>query len=103
MLISTSLTPNYPEDCGAWERSDNPRYVSRMFRIPKPGANQWCLIVDLRELNRYCSDFSMTCERLKHLRHLSRPCDYFVSMCMTDGYFSLQWFGEHVCHHLVNG
>jgi hypothetical protein len=24
------------EACGAWERSDNPRYVSRMFLVPKP-------------------------------------------------------------------
>jgi hypothetical protein len=35
------------EACGAWERSDNPRYVSRMFLFPKPGCNQWRLIIDL--------------------------------------------------------
>jgi hypothetical protein len=42
------------EACGAWEGSHNPRYVSRMFLVPKPGHNQWRLIIDLRELNRYC-------------------------------------------------
>jgi hypothetical protein len=36
------------EACGAWEKSDNPRYVSRMFLVPKPGCNQWRLIIDLR-------------------------------------------------------
>jgi hypothetical protein len=38
------------EACGAWERSHNPRYVSRMFLVPKPIHNQWCLISNLREL-----------------------------------------------------
>jgi hypothetical protein len=31
----------------------------------------------------------MTCETLKHLRHLSRPGDYFVSLDLTDGYYTL--------------
>jgi hypothetical protein len=39
------------EACKAWERAHNPRYVSRMFRVPKPGHNQWRIIIDLRELN----------------------------------------------------
>jgi hypothetical protein len=41
------------EACGAWERSDKPRYVSMMFLVPEPGCNLWRLIIDLRELNRY--------------------------------------------------
>jgi hypothetical protein len=60
-----------------------------MFVVPKPGFNQWRLIIDLRELNRYCSTFNMTCETLKHLRPLSRPGDYFVSLDLTDGYYTL--------------
>jgi hypothetical protein len=31
----------------------------------------------------------MTCETLKHLRHLSRPGDYFVSLDLTDGCYTL--------------
>jgi hypothetical protein len=31
----------------------------------------------------------MSCETLKHLRHLSRPCDYFVSLDLADGYCTL--------------
>jgi hypothetical protein len=31
----------------------------------------------------------MTCETLNHLRHLSRPGDYFVSLDLTDGYYTL--------------
>jgi hypothetical protein len=60
-----------------------------MFLVPKPGCNRWGLIIDLRELNRYCSTFNMTCETLKHLRQLSRPGDYFVSLDLTDGYCTL--------------
>jgi hypothetical protein len=41
------------EACGAWERANNTRYVSRMFLVPKPGVNKWRLIIDLRELNNY--------------------------------------------------
>jgi hypothetical protein len=61
-----------------------------MFLVPKPGCNQWRLIIDLRELNRYyCSTSNMTCETLKHLRHLSRPGDYFISLDLTDGFYTL--------------
>jgi hypothetical protein len=31
----------------------------------------------------------MSCKTLKHLRHLARPCDYFVSLNLTDGYYTL--------------
>jgi hypothetical protein len=47
------------------------------------------LIIDLRELNRYYSEFPMICETLKHLRRLSRPGDYFVSLDLTYGYYTL--------------
>jgi hypothetical protein len=47
------------------------------------------LIIDLRELNSYCAEFNMPCETLKHLRHLYRPGDYFVSLDLTDGYNTL--------------
>jgi hypothetical protein len=60
-----------------------------MFLVPKPGVNKWRLIIDLRELNNYCVEFNMSCETLKHLRHLSRQGDYFVSLDLTDGYNTL--------------
>jgi hypothetical protein len=60
-----------------------------MFLVPKPGVNKWGLIIDLRELNSYCAEFKMSCETLKHLLHLSRPGDYFVSLDLADGYFPL--------------
>jgi hypothetical protein len=62
--------------------------VSRTFLFPKPGTNQWRLIIDLCELKRYYSEFNMTCETMKHLRHLSRPGDYFVALDLTDGYYT---------------
>jgi hypothetical protein len=77
------------EAYGAWERAYNPRYVSHVLLVPKHGHNQWYLIIDLCELNRYCFQLKMTCETLKHLRHLSHPGDYFVSLDLTDGYYTL--------------
>jgi hypothetical protein len=47
------------EACEAWERSHNPRFYSPMFLVPKPGShNQWRLIIDLRDFNRYCFEFN---------------------------------------------
>jgi hypothetical protein len=31
----------------------------------------------------------MSCETLKHLRHMSRPGDYLVSLDLADGYYTL--------------
>jgi hypothetical protein len=86
-FLATEL-PRF-EACRAWERAYNTRYVSRMFLVPKPGVNKWRLIIDLRELNTYCAEFKMSCETLKHLRHLSRPGDNFVSLDLADGYYTL--------------
>jgi hypothetical protein len=73
-----------------------------MFLVPKAGHNQWRLIIDLRELNRYRSEFTMTCETLKHLRHLSRPGDYFISLDLTDGYYTLGILEEGRDNFTVN-
>eukprot|EP00873_Tetraselmis_striata_P016992 jgi/Tetstr1/437256/TSEL_025986.t1 len=60
-----------------------------MFLVPKPGTNKWRLIIDLRELNKWCKTFTMSYETLKHLRHLARAGDWFVSMDLADGYYAL--------------
>lgn len=60
------------ESEGAWEKSTNPRWVSRMFLVPKPGTNKWRLIVDLRHLNLFCRDFPMKYETLKRMRNISK-------------------------------
>jgi hypothetical protein len=44
----------------------------------------------------------MTCETLKHLRHLSRPGDYFVSLDLADGYYTLGIREEHRDFFTVN-
>jgi hypothetical protein len=56
-----------------------------MFPVPKAGIHNWRLIIDLRELDNYYAEFKMSCETPKHLRHLSRPDDYFVSLDLADG------------------
>eukprot|EP00873_Tetraselmis_striata_P039446 jgi/Tetstr1/459710/TSEL_005063.t1 len=77
------------EAIGAWERGHCNKWVSRMFLVPKPGTNKWRLIIDLRELNKWCKTFTMSYETLKHLRHLARAGDWFVSMDLADGYYAL--------------
>ena len=77
------------ESEGAWEKSTNPRWVSRMFLVPKPGTNQWRLIVDLRHLNLFCRDFPMKYETLKRMRNISKQGNYMFSFDLADGYYAL--------------
>eukprot|EP00873_Tetraselmis_striata_P018116 jgi/Tetstr1/438380/TSEL_026946.t1 len=78
------------EAIGAWERGHCDKWVSRMFLVPKPGTNKWRLIIDLRELNKWCQTFTMSYETLKHLRHLTHAGDWFVSLDLSaDGYDAL--------------
>jgi hypothetical protein len=60
-----------------------------MFLVRKPGLNKLRLIIDMRELKSYCAEFNMSCETLKHLRHMFRPGDNFVSLDLSDGYYTL--------------
>eukprot|EP00873_Tetraselmis_striata_P004795 jgi/Tetstr1/425059/TSEL_015523.t1 len=60
-----------------------------MFLVPRPGTNKWRLSIDLRELNKWCKTFAMSYETLKHLRHVARAGDWFVSMDIDDGYYAL--------------
>eukprot|EP00873_Tetraselmis_striata_P009550 jgi/Tetstr1/429814/TSEL_019681.t1 len=74
----------------AWERVRCNKWVSRMFLVPKPGTNKWRLIIDLRELNKWCKTLKMSYEKLNHyLLHLARAGDWFVSMDLADGYYAL--------------
>jgi hypothetical protein len=47
------------------------------------------VIIDLHKLSIYSSEFNMSCETLKELRHLSRPGDFLVSPDLADGYYGL--------------
>eukprot|EP00873_Tetraselmis_striata_P011875 jgi/Tetstr1/432139/TSEL_021596.t1 len=57
-----------------------------MFLVPKPGTNKWRLIIDLRELKKWCKTFTMSYETLKHMRHLARSSYYFrkLTAAFTD-------------------
>jgi hypothetical protein len=74
-----------------------------MFLVPKPGVNKWRLIIDLRKLNSYYVEFNMSCETLKHLRHLSSPGDYFVSLDLADGYYTVHTRYPRGRHRLRHG
>eukprot|EP00873_Tetraselmis_striata_P027140 jgi/Tetstr1/447404/TSEL_034840.t1 len=62
---------------GAWERGRCDKWVSRIFLVPKPGTNKWRLIIDLRELNKWCKALNMSYESLTHLRHLAQATESF--------------------------
>eukprot|EP00873_Tetraselmis_striata_P014827 jgi/Tetstr1/435091/TSEL_024059.t1 len=85
--MATKLPPF--EAIGAWELGRCDKRVSGIFLVPKPGTNKWRLIIDLRELNKWCKTLKMSYETLKHMRHLARACDWFVSMDLADGYYAL--------------
>ena len=64
---------------GALERGSSGLYISRCFLVPKPGTNQWRLVVDLRELNAYCDRMGLKLETLQRLRHLTQRGDWMIS------------------------
>ena len=74
---------------GAFEESCRPTWVSKLFLVPKPGSNKWRLIVDLRQLNSYCKDFSIKYETLRKLRHLAHRNDWCYSLDLQDGYYAV--------------
>eukprot|EP00873_Tetraselmis_striata_P014589 jgi/Tetstr1/434853/TSEL_002567.t1 len=79
------------ETIGAWERGHCNKWVSRMFLVPsKPGTNKWRLIIDPRELNKWCRTLKMSYKTLKHPRHLARAGDGFVTTDLTDGFYALK-------------
>jgi hypothetical protein len=57
--------------------------------VPKPGENKWRLIINLRPVNKYCTDHKLTYETLKHLKNLTRAGDRMVSFDLADGYYTL--------------
>eukprot|EP00873_Tetraselmis_striata_P024551 jgi/Tetstr1/444815/TSEL_003347.t1 len=63
------------------------RSDGRSSRATMPMPRKWRLIIDLRELNKWCKTLKMSYETIKHLRHLARASGWFVSMDMADGYY----------------
>lgn len=86
---------------GAWERTQDGRFVSRMFVVPK-GPDKWRLIIDLRWVNTFCKEFPLKFETLKRLRNLSRKNDYMFSMDLQDGYYALGIAEEDRKYFTVN-
>ncbi len=61
-------------------------WVSRAFFIPKPGANGWRLIVDLREIKKHCQTREMQNATLRFLRLIAKPGDLWVSFNLKNGF-----------------
>eukprot|EP00873_Tetraselmis_striata_P018305 jgi/Tetstr1/438569/TSEL_027120.t1 len=74
---------------GAWEEGYCSAGVFRLFLVPKPGANKWRLIIDLRPLSRYWEERDLSFETLTWLCHLARPRDYIFPMDMQDGFYAV--------------
>ncbi len=65
------------------------RWVSRAFLVPKPSANGWRLIVDLREINKHFKTRKMKMEALRSLWLIARPGDYWVIFDLKGVFYSL--------------
>jgi hypothetical protein len=57
--------------------------------MPKPNNCGWCLIGDLREVNKHCKTRKMKMETLRSLRLISKPGDHWVSFDLKDGFYSM--------------
>jgi hypothetical protein len=51
-----------------------------------------------RELNCYCTDFNLGYETLKHIRHLERKGEYFVSPNLLNNYYYALGIFEEDCN-----
>jgi len=84
---------------GAWEPATARSHVSRAFLVPKPsppGAPpKWRLVVDLRELNRYCRGVGCEYETLRRLQRLARRGDWMISFDLQDGYHAIGIHPDH--------
>jgi hypothetical protein len=80
---------------GAWEPATCDKYVSKAFLVPKPGANSWRLVLDLRHLNTFCSAYKMRMETLKKLQRVMRGGEWMASFDLKDGFYALGIAPEH--------
>eukprot|EP00873_Tetraselmis_striata_P024103 jgi/Tetstr1/444367/TSEL_032258.t1 len=67
-----------------------------------PGVNKWRLILDLRPLNRYNEERSLSFETLTGLRHMARPGEYMLSMDLHDGLYAVGIAPEDRDYFTVN-
>ena len=56
------------------------------------------MVIDLRPLNRYARDMSMSYETLKALRFLARPGDWAIAIDIADGFHCCAIAPEHRCY-----
>lgn len=86
---------------GHWEAGTSSQFVSRCFLVPKAGGG-WRLVIDLRFLNKFFAKRSMKMETLKHLRHIARKGDYWISFDLKDGFYALAIAPEDRQYFTVN-
>ena len=70
---------------GAIRKSSKTAYVSKCFVIPKRSGGLR-LIIDLRPLNRYCTQQPFKYHTLHTLQHALQPSDWMASFDLQDGY-----------------
>jgi hypothetical protein len=74
---------------GAWEASTCDHSVSRVFKVPKPGKNQWRLNCYLRPLNKFFVRKRLNIETLLRVKHLTRKGEYMFNFDLQDGFYAL--------------
>jgi hypothetical protein len=68
-----------------------PQPPLRIPNVNRPQARRQQLAFNNRHTRtqQVMREVQMSCETLQHLRHLSRPGDYFVSLYLVDCYYTL--------------
>eukprot|EP01050_Picozoa_sp_SAG11_P016742 SAG11_NODE_2323_length_3523_cov_5.707652_3_plen_102_part_00 len=86
---------------GAWVETQDNRWVSKAFLVPKPGFKTCAdtgerykafrLVWDFRHVNcdSFCRELTTRFETLSAVRHLARQGDWMVSCDLEDGYHAV--------------
>jgi hypothetical protein len=74
---------------GGWEPATDQHWVSRCHLVPKPGQNNYRVVIDFRHLNRFMVEKGCRYETLKALRNLTRTGDFYCSIDLKDGYHAV--------------
>ena len=74
---------------GAAKAATDTTYVSACHLVPKPGKNKFRIVSDYRHLNSYMTEKGCRYETLKVLRRLTRRNNFFMSVDLKDGYFTV--------------
>ena len=64
-----------------------PGFYSQLFAVPKPGENQWRMIIDMRKLNSHIDKRSFRMQGIKDVTTCLQPNMYAAVIDIKDAYY----------------